>query len=648
MRDEITADLLRRARRAGLLGVGVLVFAAVLYYALGCAVGMNARGEKRLLDLADDRWEFTECLYASAITVTTVGYTDLLGTELCREWVDAEGRRRFESNTDAHEDPDYDPGNERLAHDWSALTRFVTSLQVIMGMAFFLYVVAEATSVFAAGGLDRIRRAFSEKRWLEGLEDHAVIVGADVGVLHLVERLAGRGVRAVVVDLDDGALARVRGAGRGVPCILGDGTEEDVLRAARADRARVLICTVGDDRVGLVSTVVARQIRDDLRIVCRAASMQSARRLQAAGADVAVATDAVVGLRAASELIRPAVVAFLDHLLHQGGEAALRFEGLRVPPAWAGRRLADLDSRRRAGLDVTVLRRARGGLVYNPADGEALAEGDEVGVLGTAEDLRRLRAVLERPPEAAPAVDAAAPEAPRAAAVPEGDVYIVCGGGWVGTHAAREILASGRRLVVVEGDGARVEGLREELPRAKVVVGDALDPEVLADAGIATARGLVGTLATDRDNLVVAVTAMQARPGLRVAAVVRERRHEERLRRTGCATVSLGRVGVGGLAASALEVRAVGLLDRMREDEQGIRFEGIVVREGAEAAGRPLGEARLQERTGMRAVALRRPRDVGFVPHPDPRELLSPGTVVIVVGSAAQVSAAAAFLGSWE
>ena len=88
MSETQTGSLANRGRKAFKLGALVVVGCTALFYVTGCICGMNAGYGKRWLSLADDKWEFTECLYFSAITLTTIGYTDLLGTEQCAVYRD--------------------------------------------------------------------------------------------------------------------------------------------------------------------------------------------------------------------------------------------------------------------------------------------------------------------------------------------------------------------------------------------------------------------------------------------------------------------------------------------------------------------------------------------------------------------------------
>ena len=225
MRDDLTHELSRRGKTALRLGLLVLLGSTLAYYALGCVIGMNARHGKSLTDLGDDRWEISECLYAAAITVTTVGYGDVLGTDRCHVFVDDSGRRRWENATDTHEEPGFDASTAALETDWSPLTRLVTTLQVIVGMGFFLYVIAQVTSFFSEGGHDALLNERLNMRLLGRLEDHVVLCGATDVARQALRWLHEQGVPCAVIDLDVAVLREIREEFPAVPTVVGDATD---------------------------------------------------------------------------------------------------------------------------------------------------------------------------------------------------------------------------------------------------------------------------------------------------------------------------------------------------------------------------------------------------------------------------------------
>ena len=83
---------------------------------------------------------------------------------------------------------------------------------------------------------------------------------------------------------------------------------------------------------------------------------------------------------------------------------------------------------------------------------------------------------------------------------------VVCGLGSVGMAVARDLHASGTRVVVVD-PRADDEIHRETNPRCPVIVGDATRPVILHRAGIERARALVACTSNDALNLEVGLTA---------------------------------------------------------------------------------------------------------------------------------------------
>jgi voltage-gated potassium channel len=112
------------------------------------------------------------------------------------------------------------------------------------------------------------------------------------------------------------------------------------------------------------------------------------------------------------------------------------------------------------------------------------------------------------------------------------DHVVVCGAGSTGIHAIRELSQLGTPFVVVDVSEA-VAHEAARLHGGAAVVGDATHGEVLEQAGIARARGIISALTDDKDNLYVTVTARALNPSLRIVAKAIDVKAEAKLRRAG-------------------------------------------------------------------------------------------------------------------
>lgn len=152
-----------------------------------------------------------------------------------------------------------------------------------------------------------------------------------------------------------------------------------------------MVCT-DDDKVGLVTTVLARQLNPAIRVVARATTERAASRLRQAGADGVVAPAQIGGMRLASELVRPSVVTFLDQMLRDTNRN-LRIEEVEVgaTSGFVGKPVSELQLHEYgSGLLLLAMRHASGDYVFNPAANTSVASGAHLIVMGDPASVRRL------------------------------------------------------------------------------------------------------------------------------------------------------------------------------------------------------------------------------------------------------------------
>jgi voltage-gated potassium channel len=214
------------------------------------------------------------------------------------------------------------------------------------------------------------------------------------------------------------------------------------------------------------------------------------------------------------------------------------------------------------------------------------------------------------------------------------DHVVVCGAGSTGIHAVRELSQLGTPFVIVDRD-ATVAGDAARLHGGAAVVGDATHDEVLEQAGIARARGVISALTDDKDNLYVTVTARALNPGLRIVAKAIDVKAEPKLRRAGAdSVVSPNAMGGLRMVSEMLRPEVTTFLDTMlRNKEQPLRIAEIPVPAGSPWAGRPLAELDLGSR-GLLLLASRSPGAEGghFTYSPPEDSIVAGGSVLIVLG----------------
>ena len=128
------------------------------------------------------------------------------------------------------------------------------------------------------------------------------------------------------------------------------------------------------------------------------------------------------------------------------------------------------------------------------------------------------------------------------------------------------------------------------------VTGDATDERVLLEAGLDRAKGLISTLPSDKDNLVITVVARQKNPALRIVSRCTDLLYPERLLKVGAdATVSPNHIGGLRLASEILRPNVVSFLDLMlQEKSRTLRIEEIELGATSAWIGRMVAELDLR------------------------------------------------------
>jgi voltage-gated potassium channel len=215
------------------------------------------------------------------------------------------------------------------------------------------------------------------------------------------------------------------------------------------------------------------------------------------------------------------------------------------------------------------------------------------------------------------------------------DHVIVCGWGRVGRTIAAHLHGAGREVVVIDSDPIRAAAA--DVP---AVEGDATDDAVLRLAGIERAATLVAALSNDSDNLYVTLSARSICPDIFIVARARTDSADAKLLQAGAnRVVNPQRIGGARMAALALHPSVADFLDVVMHDGS-LEFRLAEVRLSPESmlAGRTVREAHVRDKTGALVLAVRH-EDGTFITNPSPDVELTPGQLLIAIGTQQQLDA---------
>lgn len=224
------------------------------------------------------------------------------------------------------------------------------------------------------------------------------------------------------------------------------------------------------------------------------------------------------------------------------------------------------------------------------------------------------------------------------------DHYIVCGLGDTGRYCIDELTKTETPFVAVDNHPDNVKRFQEHASKYDLlyVIGDAADASVLDEAGIASAKGLIAALPSDKDNLVVTVMAHQQNAALRIVARCTDLKFAERLIKAGAnATVSPNHIGGLRMASEALRPHVVGFLDLMlKERSRTLRVEEIHIPEGGAWVGLSMTDLDLRHRYHLLPMAVKThgdEKDPKFLFDPPDSYHLSAGDVIVAMGDVHEI-----------
>lgn len=182
--------------------------------------------------------------------------------------------------------------------------------------------------------------------------------------------------------------------------------------------------------------------------------------------------------------------------------------------------------------------------------------------------------------------------------------YIVCGYGRMGKIICKELKGRKMPYVVVEKERQEMDADDESV----FIYGDATRDEVLKEAGIERARGLISVLSTDAQNLYVVLSARGLNPGLFIVARAGEEGSEQKLIRAGADRV-VSPYYIGGLriAHTVLKPAVVDFIEFATKSENlELQLEEIPVSEKSSIVEKTIHEAGIGRELGVIIVAIKR------------------------------------------
>jgi voltage-gated potassium channel len=271
--------------------------------------------------------------------------------------------------------------------------RILTMCLVLAGVGTVGFAISRLFEFVLEGHLRGFRRTRQMQRTLRELEGHYIICGFGRVGHQIAEEFEEHRVPFAVVDGDPRRASEL--SARGIPHVIGQSADDDILEEAGIRRASGIVAAVDSDAENVLITLTARVLNPSIFIVARSSELETETKLKRAGADRVVSPYVIGGRRMASMVLKPETIDFLDTII-KPGEVMLCVEQLRVKDGSpvAGQSLASSQIRQRAGAMVLAVKHEDGGFEFNPAPDYTIKAGDSLIVLGSKDQCDMLDGLL--------------------------------------------------------------------------------------------------------------------------------------------------------------------------------------------------------------------------------------------------------------
>lgn len=301
-------------------------------------------------------WSFLDASYMTAITLSTVGFMEV--------------------------------------HQVSDAGRLFTIILIFAGVGYFLYIAGVIIQFIVEGEIRSIlgRKRLDKK--ISQLKNHYIVCGyGRIG--RVLCRLIRDETQDIVVIEEDETLVSVLENDK-MHYFQADASDEEYLLRAGIKDASFLVAALGTDTANVFLVLTARQLNPDIFIMARASTPRVKNKLMVAGANLVENPYDTGAISMGLKLLRPSVSNFLDVALSR------RHEGIEIDELYVPKRskytnveLKDSGIRQDFNLIIISIKKASGGMLFNPHFDALIEPGDTVIVMGKTPDLRKFAQALD-------------------------------------------------------------------------------------------------------------------------------------------------------------------------------------------------------------------------------------------------------------
>lgn len=319
-----------------------------------------------------------------------------------------------------------------------------------------------------------------------------IICGAGQVGFGIAQRLSSEHNDVTVIDSSPELIQSISDS-LDVQGFVGHGAHPDHLQKAGAEEADMIIAVTSIDEINMVACQVAHSL---FNIPTKIARIRAQNYLSPQWQDlftqdnmpidVIISPEVAVGESILKQLAVPGAfesISFADGLITVLGVTCKDDCPILDTPL---KQLTELFP----DLSAVVVGISREGRLFVPHSDDQMLSGDDVYIIADSTQVERTLAIFGHQERQARKI-------------------VIAGGGNIGNYVAKKLeeRQSRTKVKIIESDRKRAIKIADELSRTVILHGDALDPEIMLEAGIAEADTFVALTNQDQVNILACIMA---------------------------------------------------------------------------------------------------------------------------------------------
>lgn len=325
-----------------------------------------------------------------------------------------------------------------------------------------------------------------------------VIVGAGKIGLALAFQLSKENHDITIIDRNPKAVSYASEA-LDILCIEGNGATTAALLEASADSADLLIAVTASDELNLLCCLIAKKI-GTAQTIARVRNPEYEGELTPIAGELGLSMTFNPELECAKEFARNLrTPSGIKTDSFANGRAELLRVKLTEESPISGKSLAELDTVVPEKVLVSFVE--RGESVIIPDGSFCPQEGDVISLIASSRASQAFFKHLHL----------------KSASVQR---VMIVGGGKIAYYLAKQLLASGLRVKIIDKDLRRCEELSESLEKAEILYGDGTEEDFLMECGLAGCDAFISLTGMDEENMLLSMFVRKTFPKIKVLTKV--------------------------------------------------------------------------------------------------------------------------------